>query len=81
MAAAATTVYLTALLNLIQPITTGTGYNAERLEKRIPGTRMMWGHCWLVLDTPSIRSALNPHTKPALNFLPTGTSTQNRHNA
>lgn len=31
---------------------------------------MIWGHCWLVSDTPSIRSALNPHTKPGLNFPP-----------
>lgn len=28
-----------------------------------------WGLCWLVFDTPAIRSAFHPHAKPALNFL------------
>lgn len=40
MAAAATTVYLTALLNLIQPITNRIWmlYNEESLELRMPGS-------------------------------------------
>lgn len=41
MAAAATTVYLTALLNPIQPITIRPTTMKEALKKRIPGMRMI----------------------------------------
>ena len=60
----------------------GTGYNEGSLQKKKTNAKDSndWGLCRLVFDTPAIRSAFHPHTKPALNFLPTGTSTPSRHN-
>lgn len=41
---------------------------AFRKKKKTARDSNDWGLCWLVFDTPAIRSAFHPHIKPALNF-------------